>query len=280
MKIKRKSRVGTQKRRSIYLTAGVMITAVFAVLMFIGFIHTPYSPNVMNASEKFMAPSPSHIMGTDNFGRDIFSRVLKGISMTGLVAVSTVAIGGGIGTVIGAVTGYYGGIVDEVIMRINDALNGFPSILLALVIVSIAGPGKYNVIMALGILFIPSFARIVRSEYISLKERDFVKSARLMGAGNLRIIFRHIFPNVLPTLFVTITIGFNNAVLAEAGLSYLGIGIQPPDASLGSMLSDAQSFLFTAPWYAVMPGMTIVLFVLGFSLLAEGIREKMSDEEI
>lgn len=280
MKIKRKSRMGTQKRRSIYLTAGVMITAVFAVLMLIGFIHTPYSPNAMNASEKFMAPSPSHIMGTDNFGRDIFSRVLKGISMTGLVAVSTVAIGGGIGTVIGAVTGYYGGIVDEVIMRINDALNGFPSILLALVIVSIAGPGKYNVIMALGILFIPSFARIVRSEYISLKERDFVKSARLMGAGNLRIIFRHIFPNVLPTLFVTITIGFNNAVLAEAGLSYLGIGIQPPDASLGSMLSDAQSFLFTAPWYAVMPGMTIVLFVLGFSLLAEGIREKMSDEEI
>lgn len=280
MKIKRKSRVGTQKRRSIYLTAGVVITAVFAVLMFIGFIHTPYSPNAMNASEKFMAPSPSHIMGTDNFGRDIFSRVLKGISMTGLVAVSTVAIGGGIGTVIGAVTGYYGGIVDEVIMRINDALNGFPSILLALVIVSIAGPGKYNVIMALGILFIPSFARIVRSEYISLKERDFVKSARLMGAGNLRIIFRHIFPNVLPTLFVTITIGFNNAVLAEAGLSYLGIGIQPPDASLGSMLSDAQSFLFTAPWYAVMPGMTIVLFVLGFSILAEGIREKMSDEEI
>ena len=280
MKIKRKSRMGTQKRRSIYLTAGVMITAVFAVLMLIGFIHTPYSPNAMNASEKFMAPSPSHIMGTDNFGRDIFSRVLKGISMTGLVAVSTVAIGGGIGTVIGAVTGYYGGIVDEVIMRINDALNGFPSILLALVIVSIAGPGKYNVIMALGILFIPSFARIVRSEYISLKERDFVKSARLMGAGNLRIIFRHIFPNVLPTLFVTITIGFNNAVLAEAGLSYLGIGIQPPDASLGSMLSDAQSFLFTAPWYAVMPGVTIVLFVLGFSLLAEGIREKMSDEEI
>ena len=280
MKIKRKSRVGTQKRRSIYLTAGVVITAVFAGLMVIGFIHTPYSPNAMNASEKFMAPSPSHIMGTDNFGRDIFSRVLKGISMTGLVAVSTVAIGGGIGTVIGAVTGYYGGIVDEVIMRINDALNGFPSILLALVIVSIAGPGKYNVIMALGILFIPSFARIVRSEYISLKERDFVKSARLMGAGNLRIIFRHIFPNVLPTLFVTITIGFNNAVLAEAGLSYLGIGIQPPDASLGSMLSDAQSFLFTAPWYAVMPGMTIVLFVLGFSLLAEGIREKMSDEEI
>lgn len=262
------------KNKNAYLTAGTVITAVFVVLMLIGIVHTPYEPNAMSGAEKFSPPSFSHIMGTDNFGRDIFSRVLKGISMTGLVAVSTVAIGGSIGTVIGAITGYYGGIIDEVIMRINDALNGFPSILIALIIVSIIGPGKYNVILALGILFIPSFARIVRSEYISLKERDFVKSARLMGAGNMRIIFRHIFPNIRSTLFVTITIGFNNAVLAEAGLSYLGIGIQPPDASLGSMLSDAQSYLFTAPWYAIMPGMTIVLFVLGFSLLAEGIRIK------
>lgn len=280
MKNRTKARKGTQRKKNIYLVTGGALTAAFAILMFIGFIHTPYDPNAMNASEKFMAPCLKHIMGTDNFGRDIFSRVLKGISMTGLVAVSTVAIGGSIGIIIGAITGYYGGIVDEIVMRINDALNGFPSILLALVIVSIAGPGKYNVIIALGILFIPSFARIARSEYISLKERDFVKSAGLMGAGSLRIIFRHIFPNILPTLFVTVTIGFNNAVLAEAGLSYLGIGIQPPDASLGSMLSDAQSYLFTAPWYAVMPGMTIVLFVLGFSLLAEGIRVKTADEEI
>ncbi len=280
MKNRTKARKGTQKKKNMYIVTGGALTAAFVILMFIGLIHTPYDPNAMNASEKFMSPCLKHIMGTDNFGRDIFSRVLKGISMTGLVAVSTVAIGGSIGTIIGAVTGYYGGIVDEIVMRINDALNGFPSILLALVIVSIAGPGKYNVIIALGILFIPSFARIVRSEYISLKERDFVKSAGLMGAGSLRIIFRHIFPNILPTLFVTVTIGFNNAVLAEAGLSYLGIGIQPPDASLGSMLSDAQSYLFTAPWYAVMPGMTIVLFVLGFSLLAEGIRVKTADEEI
>lgn len=280
MKNRTKARKGTQKKKNMYIVTGGALTAAFVIFMFIGLIHTPYDPNAMNASEKFMSPCLKHIMGTDNFGRDIFSRVLKGISMTGLVAVSTVTIGGSIGTIIGAVTGYYGGIVDEIVMRINDALNGFPSILLALVIVSIAGPGKYNVIIALGILFIPSFARIVRSEYISLKERDFVKSAGLMGAGSLRIIFRHIFPNILPTLFVTVTIGFNNAVLAEAGLSYLGIGIQPPDASLGSMLSDAQSYLFTAPWYAVMPGMTIVLFVLGFSLLAEGIRVKTADEEI
>ena len=262
------------KHTNAYFISGAAITVLFIILMLIGLIHTPYDPNAMNGAEKFSSPSFSHIMGTDNFGRDIFSRVLKGISMTGLVAVSTVAIGGSIGTITGAVTGYYGGAVDEIVMRINDALNGFPSILIALIIVSIIGPGKYNVILALGILFIPSFARIVRSEYISLKERDFVKSAR-----HMRIIFRHIFPNIRSTLFVTVTIGFNNAVLAEAGLSYLGIGIQPPDASLGSMLSDAQSYLFTAPWYAIMPGMTIVLFVLGFSLLAEGIRIEAEREQ-
>lgn len=263
------------RKKNIYLKIGLIISIFFVILMMVGMFYTPYEPNAMNAKEKLQSPSIRHLMGTDNFGRDIFSRVLKGISMTGIVAFSTVAIGGSIGTIIGALTGYFGGIIDEIVMRINDALNGFPSILLALLIVSIAGPGKYNVIFALGILFIPSFARIVRSEYINYKSRDFVKSARLMGAGNMRIIFLHIFPNIISTLFVTITIGFNNAVLAEAGLSYLGIGIQPPDASLGSMLSDAQSFLFTAPWYALMPGITIVIFVLGFSLLSEGIRKQI-----
>lgn len=277
----RNGRKRSRKRKNTgggnaYFGVGLGITLFFLVLMLAGIFYTPYDPNAMDGKAKFLAPCLSHPMGTDNFGRDIFSRVLKGISMTGLVAVATVAIGGGIGTVIGALTGYFGGVLDEIIMRINDALNGFPSILLALVIVSIAGPGKYNVILALGILFIPSFARIVRSEYINYKNRDFVKSARLMGAGNMRIIFLHIFPNIISTLFVTVTIGFNNAVLAEAGLSYLGIGIQPPDASLGSMLSEAQSYLFTAPWYALMPGMTIVLFVMGFSLLSEGIRRKMA----
>ncbi len=260
------------KQQNGYFKAGSIITALFVLLMLIGIFYTPYHPNAMSAKDKFLAPSFKHLMGTDNFGRDIFSRVMKGISMTGIVAVSTVAIGGTIGTIIGALTGYFGGIVDDIVMRINDMLNGFPSILLALIIVSVAGSGKYNVILALGILFIPSFARIARSEYINLKNRDYVKSARLMGAGHLRIIFKHIFPNIIPTLLPTVTIGFNNAVLAEAGLSYLGIGIQPPDASLGSMLSEAQSFLFSAPWYALMPGLVIVVFILGFSLLGEGVR--------
>lgn len=259
-------------KQNNYFKIGSVLTAVFVLLMIVGSFWTPYGPNDMNGKEKFMAPCFKHLMGTDNFGRDIFSRVMKGVTMTGFVALSTVSIGGAIGTVVGALTGYFGGAIDEIIMRINDALNGFPSILLALVIVSIFGAGKMNIILALGILFIPSFARIVRSEYVSLKNRDFVKSAGLMGAGNMRIIFRHIMPNIISTMVATVAIGFNNAVLAEAGLSYLGVGIVPPDPSLGNLLSDAQSFMFRAPWFAIMPGLTIMLMCLGFSLLSEGLK--------
>ena len=176
---------------------------------------------------------------------------------------------------IGAFTGYFGGWLDEVLMRFNDAVVSFPSILLALVFISILGPGKYNVILALAVVFIPSFARMTRSEFLSQREMDYVKSARLMGVPHMRIIFVHILPNVLPTVFATAAIGFNNAILAEAGMSYLGIGVQPPDASLGKMLSDAQGYLQSAPWYALAPGLTIVWIVLGFSLFSEGIRRKV-----
>ena len=168
-------------------------------------------------------------------------------------------------------SGYFGGWFDYIVMRINDMLTAFPSILLALIFVSLIGPGKYNIILALGILFIPSFARIVRSEMIRLKELNFVKSARLIGAGRLRVIFVHIMPNTYKTLLTAAAVGFNNAILAEAGMSYLGLGVQPPEASLGRMLLEAQSYLFIAPWYAVFPGLMIVVIVLGFSLISEGL---------
>ena len=185
----------------------------------------------------------------------------------------TVLIGSGFGIILGAAAGYYGGKFDEILMRINDALFAFPSVLLALVIVSLLGPGFFNVTVALGIAFIPSFARIVRSGFKSQVNMDYVQSARLMGAGDLRIIFVHILPNILPVLMSSVMIGFNNAVLAEAGLSYLGIGVQPPRASLGLMLKDGQALLATAPWNALFPGLVIVLMVLGFALLSEGISE-------
>jgi peptide/nickel transport system permease protein len=255
------------KKLNINLIIGGFIISVVLLLVLVGIIYTPYDPNEMNGLIKNMAPSLSHPFGTDNFGRDILSRVMAGAKTTFFVAVMTVGMGAIVGTFIGAITGYYGGWLDEVIMRLNDGLTSFPSILLALIMVSVLGTGKYNVIVALGIIFIPSFARVVRSEFISLKQRDFVKNAKLMGANNFRIMFVHILPNTKTILLSSITIGFNNAVLAEAGMSYLQLGVQPPDASLGRMLSEAQAYLFTAPWYALAPGIMIVLTVLGFSLM-------------
>ena len=176
----------------------------------------------MNGSAKFAAPSLAHLFGCDYFGRDVFSRVLKGTGTTFLVAAATVVLGGGTGILAGAFTGYFGGWADEILMRFNDAVFSFPHILLALVFISIMGSGKYNVILALAVIFVPSFARITRSEFLSQKEMDYVKSARLMGVSHLRIMFVHIFPNTLPAVLSMTAIGFNNAVLAEAGMSYLG----------------------------------------------------------
>lgn len=259
------------KYKNFNFIAGSVLIGIIVIIVLIGLFYTPYNPNEMNGSIKNLAPNLSHPFGTDNFGRDILSRVMTGAKTTFFVALATVIIGGGLGTILGAVTGYYGGLADEILMRLNDVLASFPSILLALVFVSLIGPGTYNVIFALGIIFIPSFARVIRSEYILLKEMDYVKNAKLMGAGDLRIMFVHILPNTKPILLSSITIGFNNAVLAEAGMSYLQLGVQPPDASLGRMLSEAQSFLFNAPWYALAPGLIIVMTVLGFSLMNESI---------
>lgn len=257
-----------------YLVAGLVMTGLALFLGVLGFFWTPYSTTAMSAAEKFAAPSLRHLFGTDNFGRDIFSRVMKGLGTTIVIGGLVVVFSGTIGILLGALTGYFGGIADEIVMRITDAVNGFPSILLALVLISIFGNGKQNVILALGIVFVPSYVRIVRSEFIRLRDADYIRRARLMGVKRLRILFVHILPNIFSVFWVSVMIGFNNAILAESGMSYLGIGVLPPDASLGKMLSDAQGYLQTAPWYALAPGLTIVWVVLGFSLFSEGIRRR------
>ena len=254
-------------KKNINFIIGVCLTVFALLFTLVGFFYTPYDPNEMNHLLKNQAPSLLHPFGTDNFGRDILSRVMEGAGTTFFVGILVVVIGGSIGTVIGALTGYYGGIIDHVLMRLNDALASFPSILLALVFISIFGTGKYNVIAALGIIFIPSFARIVRSEFLVQKELDYVKNAKLMGAGDFRIMFVHILPNTKAVLSSALAIGFNNAVLAEAGMSYLSLGVQPPDASLGRMLSEAQTYLLNAPWYALFPGLMIIITVLGVALM-------------
>ena len=251
---------------------GAIITGAMLVLLIWGLIGTPYDPDAMDTSLKFAPVSWKHIMGCDNFGRDIFSRVLVGLGTTLKVAAGTVLIGTVVGTVIGAITGYFGGVIDQVLMRVIDTMFAFPSILLAMVIVSVMGRGTYQLVLALGIGFVPSYARIVRGEFLKAKNADYVKAARLYGAGNLRIIFVHILPNIRQVLLSSIMIGFNNAVLAEAGMSYLGIGVQPPTATLGKMLSEAQTYLFSSPSYVLFPGVVLVLLILGFSLLGEGLK--------
>ncbi len=255
-----------------YFWAGLAMTGLVLILAVVGYFWTPYSTTQMSAAERFDAPSLRHLFGTDNFGRDIFSRVMKGVGTTVFISVLVVLCSGAAGIIIGALTGYFGGIVDEIVMRVTDAINGFPSILLGLVMITLLGSGSHNLIVSLAIVFTPSYVRIVRSEFIKLRDADYIKRARLMGVGHLRILFVHILPNIFSVFWASVMIGFNNAILAESGMSYLGIGVQPPDASLGKMLADAQGYLITAPWYALAPGLAIVWIVLGFSLLSEGIR--------
>ena len=265
------------KKRNWYLTFGLIISAVMFAYMILGFFWTPHDPGKLSGADKLAKPSLTHLFGCDQLGRDVLSRTLDGAGTTLIIALAVVAVGFVFGLLIGALCGYYGGVVDAVAMRICDAITAFPSILLAMVVIAVTGRGTYNVIAALGILFIPSFARLVRGEFIKYRDRDFVRSAKLAGVSDLRIIFVHILPNTWPTLLSGLTIGFNNAVLSEASMSYLGIGVGPADASLGRMLSESQTYLFSAPWCTVFPALVVILLVLGIGMVGEGIRERIGD---
>lgn len=261
-------------KKNTNLIIGTAIIGLVLLFMLVGKLASPYDPDAIDASLKFAGVSFAHPFGCDNFGRDILSRVMEGCFSTFKVATGTVLIGTFLGIVVGALTGYFGGILDDILMRFNDAVFAFPSILLALLFISLLGSGTYQVMIALGIAFTPSFARIVRAEFLRNKNMDYVRLSKLMGASNLRIMFIHILPNTTAVLLNAIMIGFNNAVLAEASMSFLGIGVQPPDASLGRMLSEAQAYLFKAPNLAIFPGVAIVLLVLGFSLLGDGLNNE------
>ena len=256
---------------NIKLIISIILLALVSTPVVLSIFWQPWDPNFMNYEEILSAPSASHIFGTDNYGRDIYARITDGALLTFGIAFLTVTIGAVVGTIIGAVTGYFGGRVDELLMRINDALASFPSVLLALVVVSVLDLGTLNVCIALGIVFIPSFARVMRAEFMAGKERDHVLNARLMGASVPRILFFHIFPGALPVFIPTVMLGFNNAILAEAGLGFLGLGVQPPDPSLGRMLSESKTYLISAPWYAFFSCLFMVVSILAITMLAENI---------
>lgn len=259
-----------------FFTVGLILTAFMVTVILIGQFWTPYDPSAQDAAAKALGPSLSHLMGTDYLGRDIFSRVMEGAGTTLFIAFFVILFGSAAGILVGALTGYLGGIVDTVLMKICDAITAFPSILLAMIILKVLDrPGKWTVIWVLAILFIPSFARVSRTEYVRIKKQNYISLARLQGASPFRIMALHILPNAFPVLLPAITIGFNNAVLAEASMSFLGVGVSATEASLGRMLSDAQNYLVTGlPWYALCVGGTIVLLILGFSLLAEGLQQR------
>lgn len=262
-----------EKNKRTKFIIGCVLTGIIIVMMFAGLFFTPYDPMEMDASAKLSGISLSHPFGTDQFGRDIFSRVLVGVKETMLVAGSVVLIGTIVGIVVGTITGYFGGWLDEIIMRINDAVLAFPSVLLALLIIGLFGGGRNTLILALGIAFVPSFARIIRGEVLKIRNLDYIQCVRLYGASHLRIIVVHILPNLKAVLLSSVLIGFNNAVLAEAGMSYLGMGVQPPNPSLGRMLSESQGYIFSNPLTAVIPGIVIVIMILGFSLLSDSLEK-------
>lgn len=252
-----------------------MISFMFAILV-ISLFWTPWDPEKMSYTSTFLSPCAEHLLGTDHFGRDIFSRLITGTQSAFLVGTFTVLIGGVTGILLGSAAGYLGGNVDEVIMRIMDAQMAFPGVLIALMIISIFGPGLRNTIIALGIMSVPRFTRMVRSGFLQYREMDFVRAARARGAGPLWVMSRHILPNISSQLVITASLSFATAILSETGLSYLGLGVQPPAPSWGMMLKDAQQYIFIQPLSLVWPGIMITITVLGFNFIGDGLRDVIS----
>lgn len=254
---------------------GLAIIAFLLVIAIIGPAITPHDPFVQDMSNTLAKPGAGHLMGTDQLGRDIFSRIIVGTRISLRVGVSAVAIAVTIGTILGALAGYRGGRLDTVIMRFMDVLLSVPSILLAITFMAAFGKGIDKAIIAIGLVSIPEYARIVRGSILSIKENDYVQAARVIGNNDRRIIFRHILPNVLSSIIVRATLGISTAVLDTAALGFLGLGVQPPLAEWGDMLGRSRSLIFTAPYTLVFPGLAITLTVLAFNLFGDGLRDAL-----
>jgi peptide/nickel transport system permease protein len=263
----------TRGRRSAGFVIGFVLTALLVAVALLSLVWTPYPVDVMNIPAKLQPPSAHHWLGTDQFGRDLLSRLMAGAVNSLAVSLVAVGIGAGLGVPLGALATARRGLVEEVVMRFNDFTFAFPALLSAVMITAILGPGAVNSIIAIGIFNIPVFARLTRGASLSLWKRDFVLAARVAGKGRTRITVEHILPNIASLLIVQMTIQFALGILAEAGLSYLGLGTQPPDPSWGKMLNEAQTLMYQAPLLAVFPGLAIVVTVLGLNLLGDGLRD-------
>lgn len=266
--------VAVFRRRKIALV-GLIIIAIFALIALLADLIAPYDPTLVNLGERFLSPDPKHWFGTDNLGRDLLSRVIVGARISLWVGIMTVGLAMLIGVPAGLISGYLRGFVDSVIMRLVDVFLAFPVIILAIAIVAVRGPGLNNVMIALTFVYWTTYARVTRGVTLVLREEDYVMAVRSMGASSLRIMFRHILPNAISPILVIASLGLGNAILAEAALSFLGLGIQPPQASWGSMLNFGMQFLRDAPHISIFPGMAIFITVLGFNLLGDGLRDAL-----
>jgi peptide/nickel transport system permease protein len=255
---------------------GLVLTALVALAALAAVAHLlPHDPVEQHPLDRLLGPSSRYWLGTDQFGRDIFSRCIEGAKSSLQVALVAVGLAGAVGTVAGIAAGFFGGVLDGIVMRIADVLFAFPAILLALAIVSALGSGWFNTAIAIAIVYVPIFARVARGPVLALRDADFIRAGRVLGFSSPRLLFRHILPNVAAPVIVQVTLSLSWAILTESSLSFLGLGTQPPEASLGLMVSDARSLAADYWWTLAAPAVAITLAVVGLNLLGDGLRDAL-----
>lgn len=257
----------------LLLILGLILVGTMAIIACTAPFLSPYSPEAINLADVLLPPSSSHFFGTDALGRDVFTRMAYGARISLLVGFVAVGIATLLGILFGAIAGFYGGWVDRIIMRFVDIMLCFPSFFLILAVIAFLEPSIFNIMAVIGLTSWMGVARLVRAEFLKLREMDFIAAAKMMGVKNTRLMFVHMLPNALPPVLVSATLGIAGAILVESGLSFLGIGVQPPTPSWGNILTDGKANIDIAWWLSVFPGMAILLTVLGYNLLGEGLRD-------
>ena len=277
----RQTKVGNRRRmlrrflRNRLAIIGMVIVAIYIFVAIFAPLISPMDPLKQNLSDKRIPPNKTHLLGTDQFGRDILSRILYGTQYALLVSSMSILLSLVFGTLFGLIAGYFGGAIDEVIMRIMDIFLAFPYLLLAILIVSALGPGIWNTILAIGIWGVPIFARQTRGAVIAIRDREFIQAARAIGAPGIRIMAIHLFPNIIPPIVVYAALYMGYAILMESALTFLGLGIQPPTPSWAEMIASGRNYVIVAPHIATIPGLAIMLATLGFNLLGDGLRDAL-----
>ncbi|AIC31112.1 oligopeptide/dipeptide ABC transporter permease protein (plasmid) [Rhizobium etli bv. phaseoli str. IE4803] len=263
------------KNLSLNALIGGSLVGLFVLFAVVGSFWTPYDPVVLDMKARLAAPSATHLLGADEFGRDVLSRIMRGASASGVISIFTVVMATVMGTALGAVSGYFGGWTDRILVAVTNALLAFPGILLALGLLAVFGANKYGIVLALGIAYTPSVARVVRGTVLSLREREFIDASRVAGDSELYTLLRHILPNCIAPLTVLTTSMFGWTILSESALSFLGLGVPPPAPTWGNMLAGARPYMSQAMWLGIFPGLCISAVLLGINLLGDALRDRL-----